>query len=420
MTPAYYAALCNLSDDLAHAFAEVPLHTFGYSPAKSRTGSVKAVGSGPHAGRVLYGAQAQKALAGKKDAGAKAKPAAQSFPGNNAGMALGGAALGSLAGPVGAAVGGLAGYGVGKVIDWATASPAQKAKAVVAAKTNPPKPAAPAKPNTGAEWAQKPVELGGQSPPPPPAATKHLDEAKVADTAKYGGQAASILHRTGVVLLRFFLKGLGAAGGAAIGAAAGFGLSGGNPIGAIAGGLAGGALGANSLTPMPNLSKNRVRAMGRKVARAVVPRAAGVAAAAPLAGLGAGGGLAMGAAGMPIVGAGLGAPLAAGGVEMGLGVSAAVRRRMATSAVSKRKAKRQNDGYSESFAEGLPPDAVPLLKARVIAAAKAAGIDLGDVPDEVIAQALAMANQDADAAVMSECFREARRAAKNLTQLARV
>lgn len=401
MTPAYYAALCELSDDLCHAFAEVPVHAFGYSPAKSRTGGVKAVGTGPHAGRVLYGAQAQKALAAKKGGGG-AKPAAKGRGGKPKPKPAQQPAPAQPSRP----------------------GPAEKAKAAVLARRQAAQPpASPAAPNTGAEWAQKPLELAG-APPVPPAASQHLDQAKAADTQKYGGSAASVLHRTGVALLRFFLKGLGAAGGAAIGAAAGFGLSGGNPLGAVAGGLAGGVLGGNSLTAPRNLTVPRMRALARKTARAVVPTAAGVATAAPgvLGGatLGVGGGLAAGPAGA--VGFGVpGAMVIGGSLDGGNSVAQATRKAMATSAVSRRKAQRRNARapFSEFADATLPPDAVRILKARVIAAAKAAGVELGDVPDEVVASALRLAEQDAGAAAMGECWREAKRAARNLSNLAR-
>jgi hypothetical protein len=62
--------LAQLTGDVVAAEAEI-LHAFGWSPAQSRTGSVKAVGTGPHKGQTLYGTRAQAALAAK---GAKAKP----------------------------------------------------------------------------------------------------------------------------------------------------------------------------------------------------------------------------------------------------------------------------------------------------------------------------------------------------------
>jgi hypothetical protein len=49
---------------------------FGWQPARSKTGSVKAVGTGEHAGQVLYGADAERALkAGQKPTGAAVRDA---------------------------------------------------------------------------------------------------------------------------------------------------------------------------------------------------------------------------------------------------------------------------------------------------------------------------------------------------------
>jgi hypothetical protein len=260
------------------------------------------------------------------------------------------------------------------------------------------------------------------APPPPPAAAKHLEQAKAADTQKYGGPAASILHRVGVTLLRFFLKGVGAAGGAAIGAAAGFGLTGGNPLGAIGGGLAGGVLGGNSLTLPANLTGPRVRALARKTARAVVPPAVGAAVGVPA--------VAAAGVGLPAVGGAVGGPPGAvagtvAGVKAGMNAARnaadlanATRRRMATSAVSRRKAARYGNPFSE-FAEGLPTNAVALLKARLRVAARKAGVTLPPVPDEVVVKALELAAQDAQAQAMGECVRMAGKAARSLERLAR-
>jgi hypothetical protein len=53
------------------AVCEEIVHAFGWQPAQTRTGNIKAVGTGPHSGRALYGAKAQAALAAK---GGKSKP----------------------------------------------------------------------------------------------------------------------------------------------------------------------------------------------------------------------------------------------------------------------------------------------------------------------------------------------------------
>jgi hypothetical protein len=391
MTPAYYAALCELSDDLCHAFAEVD--TFAAARPEGAEWQTRGRWFKRSGGKTLR-------IKGPSSGGGEAKPRQPAGPAKPGPLDPGNPGFDARA-------------QAAKAVGW-------NGKGIPPglAQTQP-KPAAPP--------AAKPPDA---APAPPPAATQVLDAAKAEDTKKYGGTAASILHRTGVVLLRFFLKGLGAVGGGAIGAAAGFGLSGGNPLGAIAGGLAGGVLGGNALTAPRNLTAPRMRALARKTARAVVPAAAGTAVglggAIPTLGL-----QAATAVASPVAGAAT-APVAVAGTlgaaKVGQHVAQSVRERMATSAVSRRKAerfRRKQGAFSPStpfseFAEALPPDAVQLLKARVIAAAKAAGVELGDVPDEVIAEALAMAQQDAGAAVMSECFREARKAARNLTQLARV
>jgi hypothetical protein len=243
-------------------------------------------------------------------------------------------------------------------------------------------------------------------PPPTPAETAHYDAMQASDEKRFGAKPAGILRRA-VEALRGFLTLGGLVGGAGLGASIGTAVGG--PLGMALGTAVGGGLGGvlGSWTPslasaadkrlagwddpgkvaferdpatgkitkpaaaaaggaQPNkvfTPGARTRARVRKVMRKVVPTAAGVAAAGPGTALG----LALPAAGAVLgstlgpAGAAAGAAAGIGGsiastpgwLDMGHDVSKGVRGAMATSEVSKRKARRLNS--QTLMAEGALP-----------------------------------------------------------------
>ena len=76
-------------------------------------------------------------------------------------------------------------------------------------------------------------------------------------------------------------------------------------------------------------------------------------------------------------------------------------------------------GFAELFAESLPPDVVALVKSRLAEIAAAAGVPAFAVPDEVVAKAIELAQQDEDAAAMGEAKKAMGKATRGLEKLAR-
>lgn len=233
------------------------------------------------------------------------------------------------------------------------------------------------------------------APPPPPATTPaekaHFEAAKKADEVKYGPRAAGVLSRAAEAVRGFLTLG-GLTGGAYLGGKIGA-LAGG-PLGLALGTAIGGGVGALAGRAWAGIARNaRVRVRARQAMRSVVPGITGVAVGLPAAAIQTG------------IGGMLGAPLDTPGA-VARDMAKTVRRAMATSAVSRRKAE-QNRLFAELFADdGLPPNATAILKARLRVAAKKAGVTLPPIPDEVVAAALKLANQDAAAGTAAEALAE--------------
>ena len=152
------------------------------------------------------------------------------------------------------------------------------------------------------------------------------------------------------------------------------------------------------------------------------PRAAGIlrGAAAALRGLMTLGGLVSGTAAGAGIGGLVGGPLGmAVGTAIGGGLGGLAGSRVPLAGAFGRAEANQSGpiarrraGFSESFAEDLPPNAVAVLKARLKLMARKAGVTLPEIPDEVIAKALSLASNDpaiATSTNLSECVKLADR-----------
>lgn len=388
------------------------IHRFGWTAAKTKTGGVKAVGTGPDSGKKpLYGKRAEQALArAAKSGGGEAGPASPPFVPTAE-------ASGPTTRPVpvrrsvfdpppgvrnvgGGDLGPAPERPPGILPDDKPARPTRARRVMSADPRLPARPAA----------APPPAAV------PPAAVEKALDAAGADDESKYGKEQAGILK----LAARAILRGMNVLGGGLLGAGVGFGMGTliGGPVGGMAGlaagGLAGVAAGARpGLENLPSVfqSPQRMRAGVRKVARAVVPRVAGAAAGLPAAAAGTAASVALPVAGASAGGVpGLIAGMTGGLVLQGRGYEAGaraakktavkVRNAMVTSPVSVRKAKRANQGiFSElrnlrdacaRFADAAA-DPVAILKERIKAVLAQLGVQAPEIPDHVVQKALEQA-----------------------------
>jgi hypothetical protein len=268
-------------------------------------------------------------------------------------------------------------------------------------------------------------KLPGDLPPPPPpspAEMAYVNAQAKKDESRFGKRAAEFLRGA----LSYAVGMLTAGNGAAYGALAG--LAVGGPLGLAVGTALGGGIGARLGTRAAYKTyqtlggRGRAAVQVRKAARAVVPKAAAAAVGVPMAL----GGMAMTAgatqagatlAGVPgaILGGALGSAAgiqAAGNAgELAQGAAKGTRLTLARSKAARRKARQTNRRklFAEVFADGAAPsnlDPVVLLRARIKAMFARRGLQIGDVPDQTVLAALAMAglaeeqglNQDPGAA----------------------
>lgn len=378
------------------------------------------------------------------------------------GGAVAGGLAGSAAGPlgtlVGAGLGALGGYHMGKrAAAGVDADEADNVGRSVRFSPNPDGTVTTTVRNRRGAVLSQETGHPEEEPSPTPAETRHDDAAEKRDTARFGARAAKILRGAGRALKWLLLTGIpkGAliAGNAVLGGAAGGAVGG--PLGALVGagvGAMGGA-GMAGIRTIPNRRELK-RAIGGaiKYGGRAIGLGSGVALGSTLGAFGAGKGAAVGGAagGVPgaVLGAGVGgaggmiAGATAGGMayenirdgsdvaakEARLSLAKPGARARWERADAARKAKRDADvaavyGRGHGFAEadplaGFPPAAVALLRVRLAQAARRMGRPVAPVPDAVIRKALELAAKEAGADTMAESpLRRAGRAAERLSRV---
>jgi hypothetical protein len=276
-------------------------------------------------------------------------------------------------------------------------------------------------------------------PPPTPAEKATIDSHFAKDTKRFGQKAAEALRGALSYAVGMLTAGNGLAWGALIGGS----LAG--PLGVALGTGIGGSIGGFLAPKVENKTwqvlggRGRVAATARKVARAVLPKAVGVAGGAmsTAAGIGqvAGAGIAGATLGGPagqVVGTALGIPAGIAtqttGLDLSAGAAKMTRSALARSPAAKRRARRDNDNriFAEHFDETQPTaaagiDPVKLVKARLAAICAGQGKPY-EASDDMILAALSMAARDEDQAAgvqaMADGCRVLRRAARKVRKFA--
>lgn len=275
-------------------------------------------------------------------------------------------------------------------------------------------------------------ESMAKAPPPTPAEKARLDAHQQADAQKYGGRAAGIIRKVTEAVRGLFTLG-GLTAGAGIGAKVG--LAVGGPLGLGVGTAVGGGLGAL----LGKWGGSRVgKSSGEAVAPAVPRMAARLRRLGRAVGRNMAGALAVpGAVAEKAMAAVIDPDFAPSVREEVADARYAMDMNNATSEVARRQADRRRSApsspkpptpppadprnvprprwgrrFAEMFAEeGLPPDVVAVVKARL------AELGFPDAPDEVVARAIEMALADDGTTALAEANRTLARAGRKLGRL---